>query len=153
MTYSESPARATISHDNTVNLDFTVPQDTTLGGLGANLITVTAEVTHFTDSSKASTTTITGQFDFTIFFEPCQVTNYVDTTRVTQILYQLGTPDLTDGYYEFDEVPTYCGYPETVTFSPVLPSWITHNVANSDFTVPSNGDLSLIGTYTYNIQS
>lgn len=72
---------------------------------------------------------------------------------MVEIIYQLGTPDLTDGFYEFDDVPNYCGYPETVTLTPALPAWITHNVASSDFTVPSTGDLSLIGTYTYNIQS
>ena len=65
----------------------------------------------------------------------------------------MGTPDLTDGYYQFDEVPNFCGYPETVVFAPALPAWITHNVASSDFTIPLNGDLSLIGQYTYNIQS
>jgi len=65
---------------------------------------------------------------------PCVVTDYVDTQQVTEILYVLGTPDLTEGSYIFDELP-FCGYPETVTLTN-LPAFVTHNAGTSDFTVP-----------------
>lgn len=56
-----------------------------------------------------------------------------------------------DGPYIFDEVP-FCGYLETVTLTD-LPAFVSHNDGSSDFTVPQNGDLSLIGEYTVNIKS
>ena len=68
-----------------------------------------------------------------------------------EIRYALGTPNLTGGRYVFDELP-FCGYSETVTLAG-LPSFVTHNVATSDFTVPLKGDLSLIGEYVVNIKS
>jgi hypothetical protein len=82
---------------------------------------------------------------------PCIVTSYVNTLQVTEIIYVLGTPELTDGNYIFDELP-FCGYLETVTLTN-LPAFVTHNAGTSDFTVPLNGDLSLIGEYTVNIDS
>jgi hypothetical protein len=70
---------------------------------------------------------------------------------VTEIHYVLGTANLTDGHYVFDEVP-FCGYSETVSLVG-LPSFATHNLSTSDFTVPLNGDLSLIGEYVVTIKS
>ena len=68
-----------------------------------------------------------------------------------EIRYELGTPDLQEGAYIFDEVP-FCGYPEFVTLTN-LPLFVTHNEPSSDFTIPQNGNLSLIGEYTVNIMS
>lgn len=45
-----------------------------------------------------------------------------------------------------------CFYPETVTLTN-LPAFVTHNEATSDFTIPQNNDLSLIGEYTVTIRS
>ena len=90
-------------------------------------------------------------FDFTVFMTPCRITDYIDTLKVDEIRYSLGEPSLQDGPYTFDEVP-FCGYPETVTLTN-LPVFVTHNGASSDFTVPKNGDLNLIGEYTVNIRS
>ena len=58
---------------------------------------------------------------------------------------------LTDGLYVFDEEPV-CNYPETVTLTN-LPSFVTHNEASSDFTIPQTGDLSLLGEYPVTIRS
>ena len=45
-----------------------------------------------------------------------------------------------------------CDYPETVTVTN-LPVFANHNEATSDFTIPQNNDLSLIGEYTVTLRS
>ena len=52
---------------------------------------------------------------------------------MTEITYNIGDPALTDGLYAFEETPV-CGYPETVTLTN-LPTFVTHNEANSDFMI------------------
>ena len=99
----------------------------------------------------ASYTTMFAEYDFVILIEPCLVSTYTDTTTITQIVYNIGAFDLTDGLYVFDEDPV-CNYPETVTLTD-LPVFVTHNLDSSDFTIPQNGDLSLLGEYTVNIKS
>ena len=83
--------------------------------------------------------------------EPCRITDYVDTIRVIELRYNIGAPELTDGFYQFDEQPI-CGYPETVQLQN-LPVFVNHNLISSDFTIPQNSDLSIIGEYTANIES
>ena len=58
---------------------------------------------------------------------------------------------MTDGHYIFDEDPV-CKYPETVTVTN-LPAFATHNEPSSDFTIPQNNDLDLIGEYTVTLRS
>ena len=58
---------------------------------------------------------------------------------------------MTDGNYIFDEDPV-CNYPEIVTVTN-LPSFAKHNEATSDFTIPQNNDLDLIGEYTVTLRS
>ena len=91
------------------------------------------------------------EYDFLVTVEPCRITDYVDTIRVVELRYNIGAVDLTDGIYKFDEVP-FCGYPETVTLRD-LPAFVNHNLASSDFTIPQNSDLGIIGEYTANIKS
>lgn len=114
--YSESPGFAHVEYREP-RRDFRVSKTIDLSLIGSYDITVNAEVTHFTDSSKSDTVTVLTPMTFTLFIEPCVVTDYVDTTTIIEIYYPLGTPDLTDGYYVFDEVPGFCGYPETVTLT------------------------------------
>ena len=45
-----------------------------------------------------------------------------------------------------------CNYPETVTLTS-LPTFVTHNKASSDFLIPKNNDLSLLGKYVVKIRS
>ena len=73
------------------------------------------------------------EHDFTVFIEPCLVTNYEATTIVDVIVYNVNQATLTDGFYVFDENPV-CNYPETVTVKN-LPAFATHNELSSDFTI------------------
>ena len=91
------------------------------------------------------------QYTFLVTIEPCDVIDYVDTTRVIELRYNIGAPDLTDGTYIFDEVP-FCGYPETVKLTD-LPTFTNHNLGASDFTIPQNSDLGILGEYLVNIES
>jgi hypothetical protein len=70
---------------------------------------------------------------------------------LTVISYNVGAPSLTSPKYTFDESPP-CLYPETVTLTN-LPSFVTHNLATSDFTIPQTFDLALIGEYKVHIRS
>lgn len=79
------------------------------------------------------------------------MSTYVDTLQVGTIVYNIGQPDLTAGDYIFDENPQ-CGYPETVTITN-LPVWATHNEPTSDFTIPKQTSLALLGFYTARIRS
>ena len=70
---------------------------------------------------------------------------------VSKIVYNVNQVTVTAGNYQFDESPV-CNYPETVTLKN-LPTWTIHNVASSDFTIPRNADLSLIGEYIVTLRS
>lgn len=50
---------------------------------------------------------------------------YIATTKVTELVYNIGDQTLQGGYYAFDEDPV-CNYQETVTFQN-LPDFVTHN--------------------------
>ena len=58
---------------------------------------------------------------------------------------------MTSEKYVFDDEPI-CGYWETVTVSN-LPDFATHNRWTSDFTIPKNSDLNILGEYTVNLRS
>ena len=91
------------------------------------------------------------EYDFVILIQPCLVNTYTDTTTVSVIEYNIGAPQVTDGFYVFDEDPV-CNYPETVTIIN-LPNFASHSEPSSDFTIPQNSDLNLIGAYTVTIKS
>ena len=83
---------------------------------------------------------------------PCNVNTYTETRAVGDITYNIGAPSLVDiGNYIYDENPV-CNYPETVTLTD-LPAFITHQEPTSDFTLPQNADLDLIGSYVVTIRS
>ena len=63
--------------------------------------------------------------------------------------YSIGSPSMTSSQYVFDEDKP-CGYEETVTVTG-MPNFMTHNEDTSDFTIASNPDLSLIGSYTVTV--
>ena len=88
---------------------------------------------------------------FTVFMEPCLITSYEATTKVTVIVYNVNQLSLTAGNYVFDESP-FCGYPETVAVTD-LPAFATHNEVASDFTIPQNNNLDLIGEYSVTLRS
>ena len=68
------------------------------------------------------------------------------------ITYNIGAAGLFNvGAYIFDEDPV-CNYPETVTLTD-LPAFMTHNEASSDFDLPLQTDLALIGSYLVTIRS
>ena len=90
------------------------------------------------------------QYDFKIYIEPCLVNTYVSTLDAGPITYRVGDPTLTDGPYIFTEDPV-CNYPETVTLTD-LPYWAQHNLGDSDFTIPSTGDLTIIGEHIVTIK-
>ena len=73
------------------------------------------------------------EHDFIVYMEPCLITSYDATTKVTVIVYNVNQATLTDGKYVFDETP-FCGYQETVIVTN-LPAFATHDEGTSDFTI------------------
>ena len=115
-------------------------------------MTIKSEICVPDDHTQATCTTLFVEYDFKVIMQPCIVNTYTDTQRVGDITYNIGAPSLENvGKYTFDEDPV-CNYPETVTLTN-LPAFITHNEATSDFTLPQNSDLSLIGSYDVTIRS
>ena len=114
-------------------------------------MTLRSEIYIPTDYTSTDYTTMFVEYDILILIEPCLINSYTDTTTVSLIVYNIGAPDLTDGFYVFDEDPV-CNYPETVTVTN-LPTWSIHNEPSSDFTIPLNSDLNLIGEYTVTLRS
>ena len=114
-------------------------------------MTIRSEISIPDDYTKTTFTTMAAEHEFTVFIEPCLVSTYLATTQVIAIVYNVNQATLTDGFYVFDETPV-CNYPETVTVTN-LPVFANHNEPTSDFTIPQNNDLSLIGEYTVTLRS
>jgi len=132
--------------------DFTIPQTTDLSLLGEYTVSLKSEICVPDDYTKGNCTPFAVEYDFKVIMEPCLVSTYLATKEVGDISYNIGADGLVNiGLYEFTEDPV-CQYPETVTFVD-LPDWITHNEDTSDFTLPKNTDLSLIGSYPVTIRS
>ena len=131
--------------------DFTISKNRDLSLIGSYTVTMRSFIQIPDDYSKSSHTVMFSEYEFVILIEPCLISTYTDTTTISRIVYNIGSLTITDGLYVFDEDPV-CNYPETVTLTN-LPSFVTHNEASSDFTIPQTGDLSLLGEYTVTIKS
>ena len=136
---------------NSGTADFTLSQISDLSLIGEYIVTIRSEICVPNDYTKSGCTVMADEYQFSIFVAGCLVTNYYASTKVTRIDYNIGSPSLTDGFYEFEEDPA-CNYPEKVTVTN-LPAFVTHNEASSDFTIPYTGDLSLLGEYVVTIRS
>jgi hypothetical protein len=91
-------------------------------------------------------------FEFKIIFESCSVDSFTASQRVGDITYNLGEPGLANvGRYAFVEDPV-CNYDQTVSLTN-LPSFVTHNKAAADFSLPQMSDLDLIGSYVVTMRS
>ena len=92
------------------------------------------------------------EYDFTIVYRACITETYMTSQKVGDITYHIGAESLNNiGHYEFIEDPV-CNNVATVQLTN-LPSFIQHNEAQSDFTLPQTSDLSLIGKYVVTIRS
>ena len=84
--------------------------------------------------------------------QPCIVDTYTADKEVEDISYNIGADSLLNvGHYIFKEDPG-CDYPNTITITG-LPDFVIHNLATSDFNIPKNQDLDLIGEYIVTIRS
>ena len=142
---------AFVTHNAPVTDDFSVPFSDDLSLIGSYPVNIRSVIEIPDDYTKSTFTTMFVEYDFIVFIEPCLVTSYDATSTVTKIVYNIAQADLTAGYYQFDETPV-CNYPETVTVTD-LPVWSIHNEPSSDFTIPQNNDLSLIGEYIVTLRS
>ena len=124
---------------------------TDLSLLGSTTVTIRSEISVPDDYTKTTFTTKSDEYDFIVYVEPCLVDKYEAALVVSKIIYNVNQADLTTGLYRFDEIQV-CNYPETVTVTN-LPTFAAHNEATSDFTIPRNNDLELIGTYTVRLRS
>ena len=115
------------------------------------MVTLRSEINIPTDHTKTTFKTLFIEYPFVIEVNECLVNTYKAAQVITIISYNVGAPSMTSSQYTFDESPP-CQYPETVTLTN-LPSFVTHNLATSDFTIPQTFDLSLIGEYKVHIRS
>ncbi len=142
---------AFVTHNAPASDDFDLGETSDLSLIGAYKVTLRSQIEVPTDHTQTDFTTLFAVHDFFVFMEPCIVNTYTASTVVSVIVYNVNQADLTAGFYSFDEDPV-CNYPETVTVTD-LPAFAVHNEPTSDFTIPQNNDLGLIGEYTVTLRS
>ena len=136
---------------NKATSDITIPQNNDLNLIGEYTVRIRSEITIPDDFSGATSSTKFVEYDFVIQIEECTVNSYTADKVITSFSYHIGAPEFTSLKYSFIETPA-CQYPETVTLTN-LPAFVTHNELTSDFTIPQNTDLSIIGSYTVGLRS
>lgn len=127
---------------NEATSDFTISANTDLNLIGSYEVIVKGEIEVLADPG---TVVLSDSFTFAVLIEPCIVDSFHATQAFTEIVYNIGGPGLTGGSYEFGQSPA-CDYAQAIEVIQ-LPAFATHNTLTSDFTVPQNDDLSLIGGY------
>ena len=140
-----------VTHNAPVSDDFTVLQTNDLNLIGSYIVTIKSEISVPDDYTMTSFTILSSEHAFTVFIQPCLVSTYEATTIVNAIIYNVNQALLIDGFYAFDIAPV-CNYPQIVTVTN-LPSFANHNEPSSDFTIPQNNNLSLIGEYIVTLRS
>ena len=140
-----------VTHNAPNTADFSVPFSSDLSLIGSYTVTIRSEINVPKDYTKNTFKNMFVEYEFKVFIQPCLVTSYDATKAITRIVYNVNQATLTSGNYQFDEFPV-CNYPEVVTVTN-LPIWAQHNLASSDFTIPQNGNLSLVGSYTVTLRS
>ena len=63
--------------------DFTIPQNVDLSLIGSYTVTIRSEIQVPDDYTLTSYTTMFVEYDFEILIQPCLVTTYIDTTKIT----------------------------------------------------------------------
>ena len=92
---------AFMTHDEG-NSDFTITRIDDLSKIGSYVINVKSEISVPDDASLSSYSTMSAEYDLTVYVKPCQVDQYFDSITVGTINYNIGAPDLTDGPYQFE---------------------------------------------------
>lgn len=69
---------------------------------------------------------------------------------MSDILYRIGQPDITQGTYRFQDSPNACGYKQTITITG-LPSFVTHDDQLREFTIAQSYDHSQVGEHPVKI--
>ena len=83
--------------------DFSLPQTYDLSLIGQYIVTIRSEINVPLDPGQTSFLNMFDQYNFLVIVQPCAITDYVDTTRVVEIRYNIGGATLTEGNYVFDE--------------------------------------------------
>lgn len=108
-------------------------QSNDLSLVGQYLVTVVGTLSFHEDYTLTNKATLTAQFTFTIFVEPCKVDSFVGEPLIDFISYSVGSATLTAGDYGFTQTPP-CGYAQTITVSG-LPSFVDHREADKNFQI------------------
>ena len=129
-TISMTGLPAWVTYDD-ANRDFTVPLSSDPARVGQYPVTITSELSVPTDYTKTAFITISATNSFTIFVNPCIVTNY-QNVPINDMIYTISEPTLFSepAPLEFIQDPM-CGYVPTVTVAPPgLPAFMTFDSVN-----------------------
>lgn len=74
-----------------------MPQTFDISLIGSYQVTIRADLEVPDDNTLTTYSFITVEQTFTIFVQPCEVTDYQSTLTVAQISYFIRDPSLTDG--------------------------------------------------------
>ena len=135
---------------NTVSDDFTIPLNTDLSLIGEHVVTIKSEIFVPTDYTNSAFTTMTVEYPFSIYIEPCIITDFT-TVPIGKITYTIGSPAILSETYRFTQEPA-CNYPVTITISG-LPSFANHDTSAQNFALPKTEDLSLHAMYDVTLRA
>ena len=91
--------------------------------IGSYAVGIRSEISIPVDHTGETFTTLTSEYEFTIFVEPCLVNTFKAVKVDGDIIYTIGGPELPSVTpFRFSEDPI-CSYPRTVTFTS-LPDFV-----------------------------
>ena len=102
MTLTNLPASVT---HNEAEADFTVPESFDISLIGQHRVTIRGEIRVPVDAQKSAYLTLFEQYDFLVTLQPCKIMDFFDKVRVIELRYNIGTADMTDGSYEYEQSP------------------------------------------------
>ena len=83
---------------NTVSDDFTIPLNTDLSLIGEHVVTIKSEIFVPTDYTNSDFTTMTVEYPFSIYIEPCIITDFT-TVPIGKMTYTIGSPAILSETY------------------------------------------------------
>ena len=112
-----------VNHNSGIS-DFTIPLNTDLSLIGEYIITIKSEIMIPTDYLNSVFTTMAVEYPFSIFVEPCIITDF-SMIPISKLEYTIGAVTVISEQYLFIQTPS-CNYPVILTVTD-LPVFTIHD--------------------------
>ena len=118
--------------------------------IGEHIVTIKGEILVPMDYTSNSFTPMTVEYPFSIYVEPCIITDFT-TIPISKVVYTIGATAETSETYSFTQTPA-CNYDVTYIVTD-LPTFAEHQELTQNFMVAKTEDLSLHGTYDVTLRA